>query len=148
MIGQAIALADPCQELGNCAECDETSLADYPDAIAEPLRLLHVMRREDDAGAVLHDAAKDAPHGAARDWIQPRSRLIASTPRIRIVPADGRSSVVNWRRNVVLPAPLGPRIVTTAPRGTSRSMPRFARVPSLYSLINPRTRTAGSRIGG
>src|SRR5439155_12774346 len=37
-------------------------------------------------------------------------RAIASTPKISIVPAVGRSSLVIWRRNVVLPAPFGPRI--------------------------------------
>ena len=53
---------------------------------------------------------------------------VTSSPRNRIVPADGRSILEMARRVVVLPAPFAPMSATTSPAGTSREIPRSASI--------------------
>src|SRR6202030_2353026 len=58
-------------------------------------------------------------------------------------PESGRSSVVRMRTAVVLPAPLGPSMPSTVPRGTEKSMPRSAcTLPK--DLCSPETSMARS----
>src|SRR5690606_20988315 len=66
----------------------------------------------------------------------------SGAPSTSTLPAAGRSSPVSAASSVDLPLPDGPRIATTLPRGTSRSMPsRIVRPPR--SRRRPDKRTMG-----
>src|SRR6478735_10784202 len=69
-----------------------------------------------------------------------------SCPATNARPASGRSNVDSTLTVVVFPAPLGPRMPRTVPRGTSKLTPRNAATsPKDFSI--PSTRTAVSGAG-
>ena len=75
-----------------------------------------------------------------------------SWPRTRRVPPVGRTRVATVRTNVVLPAPLGPRMASTSPGGAVRSRPSRAvtgpkRTVRPGSLQQGRDRVAERRSG-
>src|SRR5581483_5895173 len=61
--------------------------------------------------------------------------LPMSFPATQMVPASGSSSLVNSRRNVVLPDPEGPTWNTNSPLAMSTEASRMATVVPLYDLV-------------
>src|SRR2546421_5155573 len=80
-VAHAIALVEAREECFERVEGDEASRSDDGDAAAQVLRLLHVMRREDDGRALRDGAAYDLPDGLTRCRVESRRRLVEDEQR-------------------------------------------------------------------
>src|SRR6476619_2820037 len=79
---------------------------------------------------------------AAIDLRTAKPSRTGSNPATRTKPDVGASSVVRIRRDVVLPAPFGPRRPNRDPRGTSKESPSTARIAPVFPRnIRTRSRT-------
>ena len=66
----------PPHELGRRADVDDAAVVDDRHAIAEPLGLLHQMRRQEDCLAALANAAHEIPDRAPRLRIEAGRQLV------------------------------------------------------------------------
>ena len=69
---------------------------------------------------------------------------VISAPSTRTVPASGVSKPATTLSSVVLPDPLGPRIVRSSPSATSSDTPSSAKT-SPKRLVTPSTRSSAVR---
>src|SRR5947209_4253631 len=76
VVAHAIALVEAREECFERVEGDEPPRSDDGDAAAQVLRLLHVMRREDDGRALRDCAAYDLPDGLTRRGVKSRRRFV------------------------------------------------------------------------
>ncbi len=82
-----------------------------------------------------YSSGRSLPYSSGSSGRNASTRLAAmgsavmSCPRMRAVPASGRSSPATMRSVVVLPAPLGPSSAWNSPRGITRSRRSTAGVP-------------------
>src|SRR3989442_15200861 len=80
--------------------------------------------------------------GTSGGWPPPAP--VPAPPATRMTPAVGSTSRLIERRNVVLPAPLLPRMTTNSPARTARLIPRRATVAGGRTTESPATSIIGS----
>ena len=90
-------------------------------AQAQPDQLARGQLGRERALVVLVEVADDL--GAVARAAAAADRAAGSSPKTRIVPAEGRSSPARMRRNDVLPAPLGPSTVRISPSADAQRQP-------------------------
>src|SRR5207244_473065 len=126
---------------------------EHRDAVGEVVRLIQVLRGEQDCDATGREVADNLPHGVTTARVQAGGRLVEeddarfadqghrqaepAPPATRTSPPSGPVSVERSCTIVVLPAPLGPSSAKIVPAATSRSMPSSA-TWSPNDLRNPR----------
>ena len=66
----------PAHELGGRADVDDTPVIEDRDAVAQPLGLLHEVRRQEDRLAAVPDAAHQIPDRPSRLRVQTRRQLV------------------------------------------------------------------------